>query len=118
MGYVRELTVLEHHLKSQEMKFNDTPFTPPLAPRKFLTKNLQVLWHAAISVMHVRLIIRLETNGGEQPHRSEVALLCSGAVMGRKASFSATGFYVVQVALPFCSYIALSYNFSFITRLL
>jgi hypothetical protein len=95
MDYVRELTILEHRLKSREMKFNDTPSTPPLAPCKFLTKNLQVLWHDAISVMHVRLISRLETNGGEQPHRSEVALLRSGMVMEREACFSRTGFYVV-----------------------
>jgi hypothetical protein len=63
MDYVRELAILEHRLKSYEMKFSDTPATPLLVLGKFLTKNLQVLWHAAISVMHVRLIIRLKTNG-------------------------------------------------------
>jgi hypothetical protein len=56
------------------MQFIDTFVTPPHVLCKSLAKNLQVLWHAAISVMHVRLIIRLETNGGGQPQRSEVAL--------------------------------------------
>jgi hypothetical protein len=60
--------------KGQEIRFTDTAVTPSQVLCKFLAKNLQVLWHAAISVMHVRLIIRLETNGGGQPQWSEVAL--------------------------------------------
>jgi hypothetical protein len=60
--------------RGQEIRFADTAVAPSQVLCKFLAKNLQVLWHAAISVTHVRLINRLETNGGGQPQRSEVAL--------------------------------------------
>jgi len=87
-------------LGGHEKQFTDTPVTSPHVLCKFLAKNLQVLRHAAISVMHVRLIIRLETNGGGQPQRSEVALrhLATASGSGTVCSivFACTELYLLK----------------------